>query len=561
GSEVIVVAEGETLVHIEPLDTEDPVSITGLVIERGENWLRIIPDGEVEAERLEIEKINDVHDKELLNLLAHFHTPNRAFLELNAGSISHLEDLVPDEEIGLLEGVVVGKAEKWIDIENEFEERFRVVPKWIDGPDKSAIEAISKTPLNSNVKLTWVFDERYRLSEITVLDDPNQPEEPENRTPSIAEGRVSPSEGKVGQEFVFYIHYLDPDGDKQEYVLLELDGEEHEMIPALNENQGVDYKTGVLYSVTVHDLEPGIHFYSFFASDGNNDVETESFKGPMIADAPAPSNTNPVLSGGNINPQTGNSDSIFNFTVTYYDADGDLPEFVDLRLDDFRFPMDAVEEKDPEKGMLFKVTLRGLSASEHRFSYITSDGIALAETEWTVGPHVEEAERKGELVIWAINEEKTQNGILRINGDTVEERVFQEGENLLEERVLLAGEYVIEIVLENGAIDKKVVQIAHGKITEIELVGSDDPDEDGLTNREEFKVGTNPNNADTDGDNLPDEWEIENQTNPVEPDAHEDNDGDLLNNLAEFQNGTKAYRADSDRDGLDDGLELTTPYA
>ena len=114
-----------------------------------------------------------------------------------------------------------------------------------------------------------------------------------------------------------------------------------------------------------------------------------------------------------------------------------------------------------------------------------------------------------------------------------------------------------------------MVKISHGKISEIELAprfdkeadsdedhlvdsweqehfgswemhGRDDPDEDGLTNREEYKIGTNPNNADTDGDELPDEWEMQNQTNPVEADAHEDKDGDLPNNLAEFQNGTKA---------------------
>ena len=33
-TEVLVVAEGETLVHIEAHDTVDPVSITGLVIEK-----------------------------------------------------------------------------------------------------------------------------------------------------------------------------------------------------------------------------------------------------------------------------------------------------------------------------------------------------------------------------------------------------------------------------------------------------------------------------------------------------------------------------------------------
>ena len=210
-------------------------------------------------------------------------------------------------------------------------------------------------------------------------------------------------------------------------------------------NQGVDYKAGALYSATIQHLEPGIHFYSFFASDGHHDVETESQKGPMITESPAPKNNKPELSGSNINLRVGNSDSTFTFLVTYFDEDAETsPSNVDLRLDDFRFN-EAADEKDPEEGTLYKVTLRGLSAGDHRFSFIASDGIVLADTEWVEGPQVEEAERKGELVIWAINEQKTQNGVLRINGDTVQERIFEEGENLLEQKILPAGEYMVEL--------------------------------------------------------------------------------------------------------------------
>ena len=137
---------------------------------------------------------------------------------------------------------------------------------------------------------------------------------------------------------------------------------------------------------------------------------------------------------------------------------------------------------------------------------------------------------------------------------------------------------MVELELENGAIDKQVVKIAHGKITEIELAprfdkevdededhlvdsweqehfgglemqGSDDPDEDGLTNREEFKIGTNPNNADTDGDDLPDEWEMQNQTNPVELMLTRIMTAIYSITSQNSKNGTKAYSADSDRDG------------
>ena len=52
GTEVLVVAEGETLVHIEAHDTSVIGFITGLVIERGEDWLHIISDGNGDSIRL-----------------------------------------------------------------------------------------------------------------------------------------------------------------------------------------------------------------------------------------------------------------------------------------------------------------------------------------------------------------------------------------------------------------------------------------------------------------------------------------------------------------------------
>ena len=52
-----------------------------------------------------------------------------------------------------------------------------------------------------------------------------------------------------------------------------------------------------------------------------------------------------------------------------------------------------------------------------------------------------------------------------------------------------------------------------------------DPDMDGLNNRDEFLAGSDPNNWDTDGDGLPDGWEVDNSIDPTDPlDAEDDND-------------------------------------
>ncbi len=71
--------------------------------------------------------------------------------------------------------------------------------------------------------------------------------------------------------------------------------------------------------------------------------------------------------------------------------------------------------------------------------------------------------------------------------------------------------------------------------------GREDPDHDGLTNRQEYRAGTNPRRADSDRDG--------------KPDGLEDADHDNLRNAFEFEAGTSPRKADTDHDGTRDGAE------
>ncbi|MHC4154169.1 MAG: right-handed parallel beta-helix repeat-containing protein [Planctomycetota bacterium] len=84
-----------------------------------------------------------------------------------------------------------------------------------------------------------------------------------------------------------------------------------------------------------------------------------------------------------------------------------------------------------------------------------------------------------------------------------------------------------------------------------------DPDEDELTNLEEYQAGTVPTDDDTDDDNMPDGWEVDNGLDPVDPnDAGEDPDNDDLTNLEEYNHGTDPQDWDTDDDGMADGWEV-----
>ena len=83
-----------------------------------------------------------------------------------------------------------------------------------------------------------------------------------------------------------------------------------------------------------------------------------------------------------------------------------------------------------------------------------------------------------------------------------------------------------------------------------------DLDGDGLTNIQEFAIGTYPDDRDSDNDGMEDGWEYSYGLNPmVSQDKFMDMDGDWMANYYEYLMGTNPTDWDSDDDGLSDGQE------
>jgi len=122
--------------------------------------------------------------------------------------------------------------------------------------------------------------------------------------------------------------------------------------------------------------------------------------------------------------------------------------------------------------------------------------------------------------------------------------------------------------LDNGFENVRTVEPDDGDILQL---GDEDLDGDGASNLEEFQwwfentgpdcdvinTSPDPTRVDTDGDNIPDGWEIFNDLDPTDPsDAGLDPDGDGLVNSNEFAAGGDPTNSDSDNDGIEDGAEF-----
>jgi hypothetical protein len=70
-------------------------------------------------------------------------------------------------------------------------------------------------------------------------------------------------------------------------------------------------------------------------------------------------------------------------------------------------------------------------------------------------------------------------------------------------------------------------------------------------------ISNNTSSKDGDGDNIPDQWEEEHNLNPDDPtDRNEDPDNDGLTNYEEYRRDTDPHNDDTDSDGILDGWDL-----
>ncbi|MFH0862501.1 MAG: C1 family peptidase [Candidatus Altiarchaeota archaeon] len=141
------------------------------------------------------------------------------------------------------------------------------------------------------------------------------------QNPTLGSGQVSPQTGNASIAYNFTVAYASPGNTAPSYVRVYVDSNQSTMAS----NGSSNYTAGVLYSHS-SNLSCGAHTFYFNASDGSSTNQTAQQSGPGV-------NCPPTLSSGQASPSLGPDSSLFNFTVTYTDSDGDPPASINAVID------------------------------------------------------------------------------------------------------------------------------------------------------------------------------------------------------------------------------------
>ncbi len=196
--------------------------------------------------------------------------------------------------------------------------------------------------------------------------------------PVLTDGDVDPDSGTTETDFTFSIHYYDEDGDEPSIKKVTIDGTEYDM-----DGSGSD--ADYTYSTT---LSEGEHEFCFYFENGRggaaSDPEEGTHDGPTV-------NYDPVLSAGDVAPDTGTTGTLFAYCVHYYDEDGEAPAVIKVHIDgDGGHGMALDSGNEADGTYAFETTLG--TEGDHTFHFECEDPSGSTDRE------PEEGERDGPFV-------------------------------------------------------------------------------------------------------------------------------------------------------------------
>ncbi len=189
------------------------------------------------------------------------------------------------------------------------------------------------------------------------------PSNVDNHDPTLYDGRVEPEHGREDTTFTYRVRYHDQDDDAPTVSKVYIDdGVGHDM--TLESGNAAN---GTYFYQT--NLPEGEHEFYFYFEDGNGgscrDPRDGTYQGPSV-------DGDTSLSNGAVEPSSGTTATVFEYTVDYYDANGYAPSLKKVYIDyDSGHDM-TLDSGDAADGTyIFETTL---SSGDHNFYFYFENG-------------------------------------------------------------------------------------------------------------------------------------------------------------------------------------------
>ncbi|NHI91559.1 MAG: hypothetical protein EAX96_03580 [Candidatus Lokiarchaeota archaeon] len=209
-----------------------------------------------------------------------------------------------------------------------------------------------------------------------------------NLLPALLSGEsLTPKSGYQNTLFNFSANYRDPEDIAPTFINIT-----HNTLsyPLTKKNSlDTDYSDGTDYQALIY-LQPGTYWYKFECGDGGFVTTTPVYTGLVVG------YTNfytPYLLNSMVNSTWGTNESIFNFSVLYYDDDNNFPSYIYITINNYScnwtYPLQAVYSLDTNamdgKGYCYTTLL---DWGSYRFLINYSDGVDSHVSSWFMGPSV-----------------------------------------------------------------------------------------------------------------------------------------------------------------------------
>jgi len=200
--------------------------------------------------------------------------------------------------------------------------------------------------------------------------------------PTLTADQVNPPSGFTANTFNFSVVYTDAENYAPSYIHVVLDGVTDSMVK--QNSLDTTYSDGCMYMLAM-TFSAGQHSFYFECSDGNVNETSITKHFTVILNNYAPQLLYPAVT-----PESGNTSTLFTFSVRYIDLDNNLPVSITISINGTLYSMQPTNLSDTDvmdgKDYTFSTTFPYVG--HYSFQISCSDGLFSANTALISGPSV-----------------------------------------------------------------------------------------------------------------------------------------------------------------------------